>query len=272
MDADALDREDELVRGERLRLDLPETRPVERVGEVGAERVEVEVVGAAADLLVDRERDARGRPRCVVLQQPMGGRDDDRDSGLVVGAEQGRAVARDEVVTDLFRETGHVVRVEDLGRVSFQLDRLARPGAVHDGPDARSGRGRCSVDVGDQSHDRRLRDGARHRREDVAVLRQLRVGEADRVQLVDEEPREVELLLRGRICRRCRVGLRVDRDVAEEPLEHLLAELLREGARVAGVSRVPQTAAGPRPSSRAPRGARARGCSRSASGAGPWAA
>ena len=38
MDADALDRELELVRRERLHLDLAEARAVERVREVGAER------------------------------------------------------------------------------------------------------------------------------------------------------------------------------------------------------------------------------------------
>ena len=48
--------------GERLHLELAEIRAVERVGDVGAERVEVEVLGAATDLLVDREGDANRRP------------------------------------------------------------------------------------------------------------------------------------------------------------------------------------------------------------------
>ena len=69
VDADALDREPELVGGERLDLELAEPRAVERVGEVGAEGVEVEVVGALADLLVDRERDARRGARRVVAER-----------------------------------------------------------------------------------------------------------------------------------------------------------------------------------------------------------
>ena len=77
VDADAPDREPELVRRERLDLELAEARAVERVGEVGAEGVEVEVVGALADLLVDRERDARGRARRVVADE-MGDRGHDR--------------------------------------------------------------------------------------------------------------------------------------------------------------------------------------------------
>jgi hypothetical protein len=194
MDADAVDREDELVRGERLRLDLAEPGPVEGVGQVGAEPVEVEVVGAAAHLLVDREGDPRGRPRRVVLQQPMRRRDDDRDAGLVVGTEEGRAVARDDVVPELLREAGHVVRVDDLRRVALEPDRLTRPAAVDDRRDSGTRRRRRRVDMGDEPDDRGLRDGARHGGDHVAVLRQLDVVEPDLAELVDEEAREVELL------------------------------------------------------------------------------
>ena len=60
MDADAGERDLELDRRERLVLDLADDRPVDRVGEVRAEVLEVEVVGAVADLLVDGEaRSAR---------------------------------------------------------------------------------------------------------------------------------------------------------------------------------------------------------------------
>ena len=47
----------------------PTTCAVERVGEVGAEAVEVEVVGAVADLLVDREADPRSRPRDLGVRE-----------------------------------------------------------------------------------------------------------------------------------------------------------------------------------------------------------
>ena len=46
----------QLPGGEGLDLDLADSRPVEGVGGLGAERLDVEVVGAPPDLLVDRER------------------------------------------------------------------------------------------------------------------------------------------------------------------------------------------------------------------------
>ena len=58
----------ELDRRPGLVLDLADDRAVERVREVGAERLEVEVVDAAPDLLVDGERDprrARGTSGCA---------------------------------------------------------------------------------------------------------------------------------------------------------------------------------------------------------------
>ena len=61
MDADAAEGDRQLDGGERLVLDLADLGSVERVGEVGAEALEVEVVGAVADLLVRRETDAGGR-------------------------------------------------------------------------------------------------------------------------------------------------------------------------------------------------------------------
>ncbi len=126
VDADALDREPELVRGERLDLELAEPRPVERVGEVGAEGVEVEVVGALADLLVDRERDARGGARRVVVEEVRDRRHDHRDARLVVRAEERRAVARDQVLPDPLGEGGHVGGVEHL-RLVARAAGSARP-------------------------------------------------------------------------------------------------------------------------------------------------
>ena len=157
VDADAVDRQHELVRGEGLALDLAETGAVERVGEVGAECVEVEVVRAPADLLVHREGDARGRARLVLGEQAFRSRDDDRDPGLVVRAEEGRPVARHEVVAAPLREARDLGGIQDLTRIARQDDRLPVPVAVHDRSDVRAGRRRRGVDVGDQPDGGRLR-------------------------------------------------------------------------------------------------------------------
>ena len=66
--------------------------------------------------------------------------------------------------------------------------------------DARRGRVRARVDVRDEADGRAVVAADRlERREDVAVLGQLDVGEPEPAELVGEEPREVELLGRARI-------------------------------------------------------------------------
>ena len=236
MDADPLDRELELVRGERLGLDLADPRPVERVCEVGAEVVEVEMIRSLADLLVHRERDPRGRTRGIVVHEVRKGRHDHRNTRLVVRAEQGRPVAGHEVVADPLGKGRQVRRVEHLRRIAGETDRLARPGSVDDRADAGPGRVRRRVDVGDEPERRSALDGARERGEDVARLGQLDVVEPDRAQLVDQDPREVELLLGRRVSRRIERRLGVDRDVAEKALEQPFAQCFGERACVAGVS------------------------------------
>ena len=100
----AADRDVDLGGVERLRLDLAELGAVERVGVLRPEPLEVEVLGAACDLLVDGEADADRRVRELRIALQVRDRGHDlRDTGLVVGAEQRRAVGRDDVVADLLR-------------------------------------------------------------------------------------------------------------------------------------------------------------------------
>jgi hypothetical protein len=73
-----------------------------------------------------------------------------------------------------------------------------------------------------------VRHGAGKAGEDVAVLGELDVLQADLAQLRHQDPREVELLGAARVGRRRVVGHRVDDDVAEEAREDVLRELLRE--------------------------------------------
>ena len=178
---------------ERLDLELADARPVEGVGGLGAERLDVEVVGAPPHLLVDRERDAHRRPRLGGATKIRDRRHDLRHAGLVVGSEERRAVTRDDVVADPRRERGLVGR--DRGSGS---DRRAARSARRRSPRARSGdagarRLRRRVDVGDQAdHGRARRAGKR--RDHVAELVQLDVVEPDLSQLVGQDAREVELL------------------------------------------------------------------------------
>ncbi len=92
--------EDELVGRERLHLELAEPRAVEGVCDVRADDIEIEEVRAGAHLLVDGEDDAHRRSGSGVVHE-VGNRGHDLGNpGLVVRAEQRRAVARHEIVTD----------------------------------------------------------------------------------------------------------------------------------------------------------------------------
>jgi hypothetical protein len=74
-------------------------------------------------------------------------------------------------------------------------------------------------------------DGRGHRREDVAVVVQLDL-EPERRELVAQQPQQVELLRGRRVRRRVGIRLRVDADVAEEPLGGVLRQLGRELAQM----------------------------------------
>ena len=105
MHSDSPEGHRELDRREGLVLDLADDAAVDGVGEVGAEAGDVERLGPVAGLLVDCEADPHPRPRHIGMRdEPGDGRHDLRDAGLVVGAEQRRPVARDDVVAHALRE------------------------------------------------------------------------------------------------------------------------------------------------------------------------
>ncbi len=74
-------------------------------------------------------------------------------------------------------------------------------------------------------------DRAGKRREHGVTVVQLGIDEPDLAELLDEQAREIELLLRARTLRDAIRGLRVHAHVAQEPLEDVPRELLRERAR-----------------------------------------
>src|ERR1700675_663863 len=139
MNGQAADRDPHRPRRERLDLELPEARSVECVCDVRSESVEIEVFGAAADLLVDSERNSDRCPRALGMTcEVRDGGHDLRDPRLVVRAEQRRPVARNDVVADALRKLRKLLGIEHLPRVTRKLDRLASPTRVDDRPDTGS--------------------------------------------------------------------------------------------------------------------------------------
>ena len=158
------------------------------------------------------------------VRDELRGRSHDlRDAGLVVGAEERRAVGRDQVVPDVVLELGRFGRANRLARVAerdvaaFVMDPLRR--------DAGSAHLARRIDVREERDRRHLVvDGGRERRGHVAVLVDRGVREPDLLELVAEEAQQVELFLRARVRLRLLVGLRVDADVAAEALGCVLGE------------------------------------------------
>src|SRR5579884_292623 len=224
MDRTAVDAQAHLRAGERLRLQLAGGRAVDGVARSGAEALDGEVHDAAADLLVRVERDLHGAVRDLRLRGEMGDRGHDLGhAGLVVGSEQRRPVGRDQLVPDVVRELRRLLRADRLTRVA-ERD-LAAPVAQalrRDAPPAHLAR---RVDVREERDRRHLvLHRGRECRGHVAVLVERRVGEAQPLELVAEEPQQHELALGARVRVRLLVGLRIETDVAEEALGRVLRQ------------------------------------------------
>ena len=132
MGRDALDGDGGAVGREGFVLDIPRGFAVHRIGEVGAELLQVDLVDAAADFLIGGEQDLdRAMLDLRILNQELRRVHDLGEAGLVVGAEQRGAVRRDDVVADLVGEGGMLRRADHLGRIARQHD-IAAAIVAHD--------------------------------------------------------------------------------------------------------------------------------------------
>lgn len=190
---------------------------VHRVGEVGAERLHVEMIHAAAHLLVGREADADLAVLDLgVRHQVLRGRHDLGYAGLVVGAEQRRAVGVDERVAHEFAQLGEVGHAHG----DLPVERNVAAVVLLDDArlDVRAAHVGRRVHVGDEAHDggvlAALRRGDRAHRVAVGVGHDLR--EAQRAHFVGQVAQQHQLLVgRGVGFARLRT-LGVEGDVLQE--------------------------------------------------------
>ena len=201
---------------------LPGGFAVDRVGKVGAELVQIGLVDAAADLFVGREQDLdRAVLDVRMADQEMRGIDDFGKAGLVVGAEQGGAVGGDDVVADLIGERGMLGGADDLAGIARQHDVAAAIVADDLRLDVLAGAVGRGVHMRAETDDRHLLGGiGGNGRIDVAVLIEMGVAKADRLQFRREQAAQILLLVGGWAGWRGRVGLGVDDHVAQEALGH----------------------------------------------------
>ena len=178
MGRDALDGDGGAVGRKGLVLDIAGGFAVHRIGEVGAELFQVDLVDAAADLFVGREQDLDGAVLDLrVLNQELRRIHDLGEARLVVGAEQRGAVGRDDVVADLVGERGMVGGADHLRGIGRQHDVAAVIVSYDLRLDVRAGAVRRGVHVRAEADHRHLFVGVRRdRRIDIAVLVEMGVG------------------------------------------------------------------------------------------------
>ena len=185
-------------RIEILVFQLAERTAVHRVGVIRAEARDIEMVGAAPDLLVRRECDPDFAVRHAGGEDLFDGGHDFRDSRLVVRADQRRAVRDDELLSRVIRE----IRIIGYARHDvflFVQDDIAA--GIIDDPCldvfvGRFGRGIHMRDKADGIH-RPFRVG-RKGSVYIAITVDARVRKSERVQLAAERLGELQLLFRAR--------------------------------------------------------------------------
>ncbi len=92
---------------------------VDGIAELGAELLQVDLVGAAADFFVGGEQDADGAvPDVGIVHQELRCRHDLGNAGLVVGTQERRAIGGDDVVADLVEQHRMLADANDLLRVA----------------------------------------------------------------------------------------------------------------------------------------------------------
>ena len=195
---------------------------VHGVGEVGPELFEIDLVDAAADLLVRREQDLdRAVPDVGIVDQDLRRRHDLGYARLVVGAQQRRAVGGDDVVADLVVQFRMLADLDDPLRIARQHD-VAAGIVAHDlRLDVGAGEVGRGVHVRAEADDRhRLVDIRRNGRVDIAVLVEMRVSEPHGQQFADQHAAEILLLVGRGLRLRLRVRLGVDDDIAKETIGH----------------------------------------------------
>ena len=200
---------------------------IDGIGEFGAELFQVDLVDTTADLLVRREQkldDAMGNGR--IGHQPGGGGDDFSKAGLVVGAEQRRAVGGDDIIADLVGQRPVFGDADDLACIAWQHDVAALVIAQELRLDASAGEIGRRIHMRAEADDRnRLVDGRGNGGVDIAVLVQMRILKADGQQFLDQQAGE-RLLLAGRgLAGRARIGLGVDHGITKEAVGHGIGHL-----------------------------------------------
>ena len=199
---------------EVFKFDLTERAAVHGVAVVTAELLHVETVDTVADLLVGREDDAHLAVLDVFLDHRFDRGHDLGDAGLVVRAEERRAVGDDELFAHMVFKAGAERLGEGDSVVELQLAALV---AHEAGLDVFARSVGSGVHVRDERDDGRVYALARGERcEHIAAVVHVNVFEMKRFELLHQNVSEILLPLRGGGCAGVLVRGGVIGDIAQE--------------------------------------------------------
>ena len=207
MDREAVDGDGGRSSVEVFVLDAAHVAAIDGVGKVCPEALEVEQSGTLADLLVGGEGDAELAVRPPLGQQGLHCGQDLGHAGLVICAQQGRAVGGDEGLALQLLEEGEGGGLHD--HAGGGQDHIAAVVVfMEDGVDVLAAGIRCGVHVGDQTQCRLVLAVGRSRNAavNVAVLVHKGIFDADGLHVLDQNVCKVKLPLCGGM--RTRIGIR----------------------------------------------------------------
>ena len=199
MDGLAADLDLRAGRVEVLIFQLAECAAVDGIGVICAEALHIKSVGPASDLLVGRKGEFDGSMRLFGCKQQLCGGQDLRHACLIVRAEQRRAVRDDQALADrVFQLRVFLRRKHDV--LLFVQDNIAAVVRLCDArADVLAGGVGRGVHVGDEAIDGDFFVTVRrHGAVDVAVLIDVRVGNAHVLHLADKLLRKRKLPRGGR--------------------------------------------------------------------------
>ena len=196
VDREAVDRDGGAGGVEVLVLDAAHIAAIDGIGKVGPKAGDVEQGSALADLLIGGKGDAELAVGAALGNEGLGGGQDLRHTGLVVGTQQRGAVGGDEgLALQVFQE-GEGGDLHDHAG-GGQGDVAAIVVLVQDGVHVLTGSVRCGVHVGDKAQRRLVlaAGGGGEGAVDVAVLIYKGVLDADGLHILHKDMGQVELPL-----------------------------------------------------------------------------
>lgn len=239
MSGDAMKGDGHRIGGKGFVFNGSALAGIQGIGDIRTETDQVDLIHPPADLFVGRKQypDPAMFP-AGVRNQEMDHIHNNRDAGLIVGSQQGRAARGDKIVAfarpqiRMFADADHLRRVvgkHDVGSVKammhYRVDAL--PAAIRGGIHV------CTK----TKHRHRLFGIGGERRIHIAPFIQPRIVQTGRMQFLRQETAQVLLLFGGRAGFRLGIALCVDPGITDKSFRHGKSIVLEHVRKFEGSAR-----------------------------------